>query len=90
MPPIRSVTCIDDSFSFMGSDGILHQIFASEIPASNNTVAKVQAFANTWLAANVVGFQAQVHVFSLSPFRVIVTTANLGETIRPNWWLARP
>lgn len=65
----------------------VHVLQKSDIPQSENTIAKVELFANAWLAQNVTGYQARVHVVSLVPFNVFLGTWDLGAVIPANWWI---
>ena len=85
MPPVRSVQIADNSLTIRDKSGT-RTLTASMIPLTQNTVAKVETWINTWLAANLVNYQARVHVFALSPLRVTVGTWNAGLPIEPNWW----
>ena len=57
------------------------------IPAQQNTPAKVETWANNWLASNVTTCQVVVHVFSLGPLAWTVWCADLGVSVPAEWWL---
>ena len=89
MPPVRSITTAADRLTIVLNDGVERTILASQIPATQNTVAKVETYLNniwrpTFLAGRCV---MEVHVFSLNPLRVNVWTSNTGLTPPANWWV---
>ena len=86
MPPVRSVTITPDSVTLVTVKGT-RTLLASDIPQNQNTAAKAETWANTWLAANVLDCQVRVHVFSLSPLSWTCGTWNLGLPIPDGWWL---
>ena len=87
MPSVRSIIISDNSVVITDSLGVTKTLSASDIPQTQNTVAKVENYINgTWIPANVTGYQMQVHVFSLNPLRVTVGTWELGASIPENWW----
>ena len=88
MPPIRFVTVADNEIHFEDCRNLRKDLLATDIPSGNNTVAKVEDYINnTWIPANVSGYQMLVHVISRNPLRVAVGTWNIGMTIPPNWWV---
>ena len=88
MPPIRSVKCADDLLEFTDSRDVTKTLQAIAIPPNQNTIAKIETYINNvWIPTNVSGFQMQVHIFSRSPLRLTVFTANLGIAIPANWWM---
>lgn len=87
MPPIRSVTITSTGFTVTDPTGAAKVFTASAIPSAQNTAAKVETWVNTWLAANLVGYQARVHVFARSPLVWTLGTWNTGESIPENWWV---
>lgn len=87
MPSVRSIIISDNSVVITDSLGVTKTLSASDIPQTQNTVAKVENYINgTWIPANVTGYQMQVHVFSLNPLRVTVGTWELGASNPENWW----
>lgn len=85
MPPIRQIQLNDNQIILV--DKTTKILNAADIPASQNTLSKVENWINTtWLPTNITEYQAQVHVFSLNPLRCTLGTWNLGEIIPTNWW----
>ena len=88
MPPIRSVSSVDNIITIVDHRGGPITLRASDIPASQNTIAKIESYINlTWIPANIVGYKMQVHVINRSPLRIVVWTGNLDVAIPANWWL---
>ena len=85
MPPVRSID-LTDGLRLIDSTGT-KVITAATIPAQQDTIAKAEGWCNTWLAGQISGYQAVVHVFALSPLRLTIYTAELGRTIPANWWV---
>lgn len=86
MPCVQSLQITSTSITVV-SGGTTKTLTYASIPATNNTVAKVETYANTWLAANVPECQAVVHVFVLSPLSLTVSCWNIGAAIPASWWL---
>lgn len=89
MPPLGSIEVLSDRIRLVthtskGTVEFLH----SSIPANvlNKPIATVESWVNTWLASNVVDFQAKVHIVSLTPFVINIICVNAGLPIPANWW----
>ena len=83
MPPIRSVSIGTSQLDITGLAGAKTLVYSGVIQISP---AVAEAAVNTWLAANIPGCQVVCHVFSVSPLRFTVLTANNGFSIPANWW----
>jgi hypothetical protein len=89
MPAIRSIQINSTSLQFTDYRGVAKQLLVSQIPSTQNTVAKVETWLNgTWIPANadLTSYQMVAHVFSISPFSATIYVANIGATIPSNWW----
>lgn len=86
MPAIRQVSIQSDKISF-DSVGVTKTLTYASMPASQNTIAKVESFINSWLASNVNSCQMVCHIFSINPVKATIYTANLGDSIPANWWV---
>ncbi len=87
MPPVRSISCSPTELAILDHRGVVKRLLRSQIPGAANTIAKIETYVNgTWIPANIEGYQARIHVFSLTPFSFTVGTWNLGLVIPANWW----
>lgn len=85
MPSVKSIQFNSTQLVIIDKDGT-KTLLASQIPSSQNSVAKVETWINTWLAQNISGYQVLVHVFSITPLSFTVGTWELGMTPQANWW----
>lgn len=87
MPPIRTVQIGQEALLL--DDGVQgRRVFPwSNLPENPRTVETVETIVTNWLNQSADGhYQVAVHVFDVSPLKLAVLTANMGETIPPNWW----
>ena len=85
MPSVRSID-LTNGLRLIDAAGT-KVITAATIPAQQDTLAKAEGWRNTWLAGQVNGYQAVVHLFSLNPLQLAIYTAELGRAIPANWWV---
>ena len=85
MPPVRSIQLSSTRLTVIDKAGT-KTLLATSVPSTQNTPEKIETWVNTWLAANLVDYQARVHVFSLSPLLWTIGTWNAGLAIPANWW----
>lgn len=85
MPSIQKIQITKDNLVFGDRSGVKTLEF-SNIPKTETSIAKVEAWVNNWLAANKGDYQMVCHVFSVSPIKLTVGTFDLGITIPANWW----
>jgi len=88
MPPIRSIILGLNTLSIRDHRGVARTLNASAIPSQQNTVARVETWINTvWIPANISGYQAVVHVFSLNPLHATIWTGDLDVPLPVgDWW----
>jgi len=88
MPPIRNIIISDDQVQFTDYRGVTKTLNAADLNPNLDNTTKVENFVNdTWIPANVVGYQMKIHVFQLNPLRFTIGTWNLGMPIPNNWWI---
>ena len=85
MPRLTSISC-DNGVVTASNGQKTWTLTEAMIPAQQNTPAKVEAWANNWLAANVTECQVLIHVFSLAPLKMTVWTGTLGALVPVDWW----
>lgn len=87
MPPVRSVLIGDNSLTISDHTGVKVLTYA-QIPPTQNTPKKIETYINTvWIPANITGYAATAHVFSLNPLRLTLWTGDTGLSAPANWWV---
>lgn len=91
MPAIKSVRKIADGFEIVTTAQGIKTLTRDMIPANvlSQPVATVEAWVNAWLASNLTGMIALVHIEQLSPTLIVdVICSNTQPSA--NWWQPLP
>jgi hypothetical protein len=89
VPPLRSIAFVDGVLTLDDFRGGGRVLATGTIPPAQNTPAKVETWINnTWVPANITGYQLVVKVFAITPTVQIQWMAlDIGEPVPPNWWV---
>jgi len=90
MPPVVGVFGIADGFEILLPNAVIKRLQKADIPQNviNKPIADVEAWANAWLAANLDGMDAYVHIDELTPeLKIKVIVCNEGYVPPANWWV---
>lgn len=87
MPPVRSITAIADGFVIVTTNQGTKTLTRDMIPANvlSQPVATVEAWVNAWLAQNITGMVALVHITQLTP-TLIAQVICANSQPPANWW----
>lgn len=88
MPTIKSINCQNNQLQITDLKGT-YTFTSTDIPKIVSTPQQLEDYLNNIFLPQYkdVNYQAQVHVFSVSPLSLTVWVANPGEIAPPTWWI---